>query len=234
MKRTDYINIIIFSYKALLNKGILKLTIISLLLSLVILSSMLFAFWNAFPSVQWIKILFWGVFDDLLNTIWIFIISSLFIFLYPPLSTIVSGFYLDLISHKTNILLGNELEDTSSYMSGVISGIRILGLSTLVFLLILLIKVTIISNMFVLLLIQLLASGYILGKEYYEIVALKVFSYSKIPLFRKKHFFVLSVFGFLSSLLFMIPLINLIAPILSIVAMTASVDRLNKKYSVKK
>ena len=78
MKRTDYINIIIFSYKALLNKGILKLTIISLLLSLVILSSMLFAFWNAFPSVQWIKILFWGVFDDLLNTIWIFIISSLF------------------------------------------------------------------------------------------------------------------------------------------------------------
>ena len=95
-----------FSIKALFHKSILKLSVISLLLSFVILSCVLFAFWNAFPSIQWIKVIFWGVFDDILNSIWIFIISTLFILLYPPLSTIISGFYLDPISHKTNLLLG--------------------------------------------------------------------------------------------------------------------------------
>ena len=188
MKKSDYKKIFFFSIKALFHKSILKLTIISLLLSLIILSSVLFAFWNAFPSINWIKIIFWGFFDDILNTIWIFIISTLFILLYPPLSTIINGFFLDPISHKVNLLLGKNYPDNASYITGVLTGIRILGLSTLLFLLDLLLKWTLISNIFILIFIQFLASGYILGKEFYEIVALKTFSYDKISLFRKKNF----------------------------------------------
>jgi len=105
MKIFEYKETIIFSVKALFHKSILKLSVISLLLSFVILSCVLFVFWNAFPSIHWIKVIFWGVFDDILNSIWIFIISTLFILLYPPLSTIISGLYLDPISHKTNLLL---------------------------------------------------------------------------------------------------------------------------------
>ncbi len=229
MKYTSYKNIILFSLKAMLHKSILKLTIISLLLSGIILSSVLYTFWNAFPSIQWVKLVFWGVFDNILNSIWIFIVSTLFILLYPPLSTIISGFYLDSISHKTNVLLGNDHEDNSSHMSGIITGIRILGLSIIIFFFILFIKWTLISNIYFVILIQLLASGYIIGKEYYEIVALRVFSYEKIPLFRKKNFFTLNIIGVFCALLFMIPLINLIAPILSIILMTSCVDNLNKK-----
>ena len=121
MKISDSKKIIFFSFKSLFHKSILKLTIISLLLSLIILSSVLYAFWNAFPSIQWIKVIFWGVFDNLLNSIWIFIISTLFILLYPPLSTIISGFYLDSISHKVNLLLGNKYIDNSSHFIGIIS-----------------------------------------------------------------------------------------------------------------
>ena len=62
MKIFEYKETIIFSVKALFHKSILKLSVISLLLSFVILSCVLFAFWNAFPSIQWIKVIFWGVF----------------------------------------------------------------------------------------------------------------------------------------------------------------------------
>ena len=234
MKIQEYKEIIFFSVKALLHKSILRLSIISLLLSFVILSCVLFAFWNAFPSIQWIKVIFWGVFDDILNTIWIFIISTLFILLYPPLSTIISGFYLDPISHKTNLLLGNKYKDNSSHISGIIAGIRILGLSTLIFILILLFKWIFILNIYLVIFLQFLASGFIIGKEYYEIVALKIFPYDKISLFRKKNFLILNVVGCLCSLLFMIPFLNLIAPILSIIIITSFVDRLNRNYSVKK
>ena len=234
MKVVEYIETIIFSIKALLHKSILKLSIISLLLSFIILSCVLFAFWNAFPSIQWIKIIFWGVFDDLLNSIWVFIISTLFILLYPPLSTIISGFYLDPISHKVNLILGNKYKDNSSHISGIIAGIRILGLSTLSFILILLLKWLLISNIYLVIFIQFLASGYIIGKEYYEIVALKIFTYEKISLFRKRNFFVLNIAGCISAFLFIVPILNLIAPMLTIIIMTSLVDKLDKKYTIKK
>ena len=234
MKIFEYKEIIIFSINALFHKSILKLSIISLLLSFVILSCVLFAFWNAFPSIQWIKVIFWGVFDDLLNSIWIFIISTLFILLYPPLSTIISGFYLDPISHKVNLLLGNKYKDNSSHISGIIAGIRILGLSTLSFILILLLKWLLISNIYLVIFIQFLASGYIIGKEYYEIVALKLFTYEKISLFRKKNFLVLNIAGCFNAFLFIVPILNLIAPMLTIIIMTTLVDKLNKNYSIKK
>ena len=233
MKIQEYKEIIIFSIKLLFHKSILRLSIISLLLSFVILSCVLYAFWNAFPSIQWIKVIFWGVFDDILNSVWIFIISTLFILLYPPLSTIVSGFYLDPISNKVNLLLGNRYKDNSSHISGVIAGIRILGLSTLIFIIILLLKWTLISNIYLVIFLQFLASSYIIGKEYYEIVALKIFTYEKISLFRKKNFLALNIIGSFCSLLFVIPFLNLIAPILSIIIITTFVDRLNKNYSTK-
>ena len=133
MKISNYKEIFLFSIKLLFDKSILKLTLLSLLLSFIILSSVLYAFWSAFPSINWIKVIFWGIFDDILNSIWLFVISTLFILLYPPLSTIVNGFYLDPISHKVNLLLGNNYNDNSSHIAGILTGIRILGLSSLIF-----------------------------------------------------------------------------------------------------
>ena len=234
MQTSDYKKIILFSFKSLLNKNILKLTLVSLFLSFIILSILLYSFWNAFPSIAWIKVIFWGFFDDILNSIWFFLISTLFILLYPPLSTIVSGFYLDPVSHKVNLILGNKYEENSSHISGVIAGIRILGLSSIFFILILLLKWLLISNIYLVIFIQFLASGYIIGKEFYEIVALRIFSYEKVSLFRKKNFLVLNVMGIFCSLLFLIPLINLIAPILSTILMTTTVNKLDQNYFVKK
>ena len=113
--------------------------------------------------------------------------SSLFIFLYPPLSTIVSGFFLESIANKTQIFLGNNYKSNTSFLGGVIAGIRILGLTTLIFIIIIMLKIIFSLNIYTTILMQLLASGYILGKEYYEIIALQIFPYETIRLFRKKN-----------------------------------------------
>ena len=49
-----------------------------------------------------------------------------------------------------------------------------------------------------------------------------------------KNFLAINIIGCFCSLLFMIPFLNLIAPILSIIIITSFVDRLNKNYSIKK
>ena len=234
MNLSEYKIIIIYSFKYLVHKSILKITMFSFLMSLVILSVILYGFWNFFPTLGWLKVIFWGFFDDMLNSFWIFIISTLFIFLYPPLSTIISGFYLDKISYKTSLLLGNDSAEDTGFMTGILSGIRILGLSSIIFFLILILKWSLISNLYVILMIQLLASGYILGKEYYEIVALRIFSYEKISLFRKKNFFTLNITGIIMSISFMVPFLNLIAPILSIILATIAVHKIDKKFYVNK
>lgn len=232
MNLSEYKAILFFSFKAMFHKSILKLTFLSLLLSIVILSSLLFSFWNAIPSVSWAKVLFWGALDKVLDSIWIFIMSSLFIFLYPPLSTIVSGFFLESISDKTQLLLGKKSKSKVSFFGGVIAGIRILGLTTLIFIIIILLKVIFSLNIYITICLQLLASGYILGKEYYEIVALQIFSYDTIRLFRKKNFLIINIFGIICTFFFLFPLVNLIAPIISIIIITTLIDKINKNSNV--
>ncbi len=232
MKLSEYKEVLFFSFKLLFHKSILKLTFISLLLSLLILSSLLFAFWNAVPSVSWAKVLFLGALDKVLNSIWIFIISSLFVFLYPPLSTIVSGFFLESISNKTQKVLGNSYKSNVSFLGGVIAGVRILGLTTLIFILIILLKIIFSLNIYITIFMQILAAGYILGKEYYEIIALQVFSYDTIRLFRKKNFLVINIGGLICTFFFLLPILNLLAPIISIIIMTTLIDKLNKNYDV--
>ena len=67
MHISNYKNIISFSIKALLHKSIIKTSVISLLCSLVLLIIFLYSFWNAIPSLPWLKVIFWGVFDNLLK-----------------------------------------------------------------------------------------------------------------------------------------------------------------------
>ena len=87
-------------------------------------------------------------------------------------------------------------------------------------------------NIYITICLQLLASGYILGKEYYEIVALQIFSYDTIRLFRKKNFLIINIFGIICTFFFLFPLVNLIAPIISIIIITTLIDKINKNSNV--
>ena len=80
--------------KRLIRKGTLAMDFVAVMCGSAFKNKGVQFLLDAVPSLPWLKVIFWGVFDSLLNSIWVFIISSLFIFLYPPLFSIVSGFFL--------------------------------------------------------------------------------------------------------------------------------------------
>lgn len=220
------------SFRLLVSKGVLSTTIISLVLSFLLVSIFVFSFWNLFPSISWARIILGSWYDSFMNMIWSFLISSLFFFLYPPTCTLVSGLFLDKIVEKVYLQINNKGSISflnNSYFSGIMAGFKILIFSTFIFIFILLLKIFFISNIYVVLAIQFLATSYIIGKEYYEIVAIKLFPKNELKTFKHNNFLSILSIGIISNLIFLIPILNLIAPIKITVLMTLKIDALKKR-----
>ena len=225
--------IFIQSFSLLFSKKILYTTIFSFLLSTILLGILISCFWNFLPTLNWAKALFFGLYNYLFNQFWIFIISSTFIYLFPPVSTIISGFFLERVVDYVNIGLGSNKEfklDGDGFLGGIIVGVRILGYSTIIFILILIFKWFVFSSIFFSILIQFIASSFIIGKEYYEIVALKYFDVVDSKRFKRRNFINIYIIGMCCNLIFLIPILNLIAPILCTIMMTLRFNQL--KFNV--
>ena len=63
-------------------------------------------------------------------------------------------------------------------------------------------------------------NGYLLGREYFELVALRHIKMENIPSIRKSNRWQLFLFGSVTTFLFTIPIINFLAPILGVAGMT--------------
>ena len=63
-------------------------------------------------------------------------------------------------------------------------------------------------------------NGYLLGREYFELVALRHIKMEDIPSIRKANRLKLFLFGSVTTFLFTIPIINFLAPILGVTGMT--------------
>jgi len=63
-------------------------------------------------------------------------------------------------------------------------------------------------------------NGYLLGREYFELVALRHIKMEDIPSIRQSNRWQLFLFGSVTAFLFTIPLINFLAPILGVAGMT--------------
>ena len=63
-------------------------------------------------------------------------------------------------------------------------------------------------------------NGYLLGREYFELVALRHIKMEDIPSIRQSHRWQLFLFGSVTTFLFTIPIINFLAPILGVTGMT--------------
>ena len=64
------------------------------------------------------------------------------------------------------------------------------------------------------LIVQLLANGYLLGREYEDIVSPRFPSHPRLPLLSR------SIFGMMAAALFVVPFINFVAPLVTAVAFT--------------
>lgn len=214
------------SCKLLIEKSILSTTIVSLVLSLLLVGIFILSFWNLIPAITWPRLIFGGFYDSFLNMVWTFLISSLFFFLYPPVCTLVCGFFLDKVVEKAFNKTSKEKVDfyESNQFSGIFAGVKILIYSSLIFFAILILKLFFLSSTIVVLFIQFLANSYIIGKEYYEIVANKFFEKKEIGSFRRKNFLKIFFVGILSNIIFLIPILNLIAPIKVTIFMTLQIS----------
>ena len=222
------------SLRLLLSERILYTTLFSFLLSFIFLMFLLLCFWNLLPSISWAKNLFFGIYDYLFNYFWFFIISSAFIYLFPSISTIISGFFLENIVDNVNKSLGVYAEfkfEGDGFLGGIIAGVRILGFSTIIFLVILILKWFFISSIIISILIQFLASSYIIGREYYEIVSIKYFPLEESIRFKRKNFLNIFIVGIICNLIFILPIINLFAPTLSTIFMTLRFNQLKLSSS---
>ncbi|MDA9690078.1 EI24 domain-containing protein [Betaproteobacteria bacterium] len=63
-------------------------------------------------------------------------------------------------------------------------------------------------------------NGYLLGREYFELVALRHIKMEDIPSIRQSNRWRLFLFGSVTTFLFTIPIINFLAPILGVTGMT--------------
>lgn len=229
----DFKSIILTSFKLLLSKGILSTTVISLVLSFFLVGIMILSFWNLFPSITWPRLILGEWYDSIISSVWSFLISSIFFFLYPPTCTLLSGLFLDRIVEKTYLHINKKVGTTffsSNYLSGILAGLKILLYSSIIFILILILKIFFISSTFLVLIIQFLATSYVVGREYYDVVAVKIFPRDKFKTFKRANFLYIFILGIIGNLIFLIPLLNLIAPIKITVMMTLKVDLLNKKF----
>ena len=229
----DFKSIILTSFKLLLSKGILSTTVISLVLSFFLVGIMILSFWNLFPSITWPRLILGEWYDSIISSVWSFLISSIFFFLYPPTCTLLSGLFLDRIVEKTYLHINKKVGTTffsSNYLSGILAGLKILLYSSIIFILILILKIFFISSTFLVLIIQFLATSYVVGREYYDVVAVKIFPRDKFKTFKRANFLYIFILGIIGNLIFLIPLLNLIAPIKITVMMTLKADLLNKKF----
>ena len=145
---TELFNIITRSLKILFSKEILKITIISSFFSTIIIFIFLFIFWNTLPSLGWAKKIFGGFYNTIFNYFWTYIVTSTFVFLFSPISTIISGLFLETVVKKVNLIEKQKtINDGYGFFLGVIAGLKVLVLSALVYIIILFLKRILIKNL---------------------------------------------------------------------------------------
>ena len=209
----EYLSIFLVLIK---NKNILRIIFFSFLFSVVLFGLVFFYFWNLAPSIKWMQFIIGSFYYDLLEMFWKFVIFSVLIFLIPIFFSITVSFFLDdlveevyfTISKKQNIAI-----QSLSYFSGIIVGVKIFLYSMLIFLFIIFLKLFVVSNNLAILIIQFLLSSYVIAKEYGELITYKLSIRNPNMLQNIKN-------GAICNILFCLPLINVIAPILTTIIIT--------------
>lgn len=227
------ISSLILSFKDLALKKVFIIAFICSLISSIFLLSIFFFIWSLTPSLGWVGTIFIEWFAPFYLSFWFFIFGSITVVFYPTMVTIICSLFLDSISrsieekHYPNIIANNN----EGITSGFFAGIRLLGWSIMIFLIFAPIMWVTINNIYIAFLFWSIISGYVISREYYEVSAHRIMTYSDANRFRKANILSIWLNGLICFIFFMIPLLNLFAPILSIIFMTHEIQRIIKKNS---
>lgn len=204
-------------FPVLKNRTILKIIILSFFLSFLLVGIIIYYLWNIAPSLTWIHIIIGNYYYDLVKVFWDFIIFSFLIFLIPPLFYIIVSFFLDSIVEAVYLTLSKKRTlklKSLSYFSGIIVSIKIFLYTSFIFLFVILLKVFFISNNYLILIIQFLLSSFMICKEYSNLICFKFSIRNPDLLSNIKN-------GAICNILFSIPIVGFVAPILTTIIITA-------------
>ena len=157
--------------------------------------------------------------DDLISWGAVFLLLFLSVFLMVPVASAITSMFLDDVAdavealHYPQILqqprtpLGDALRDTVNFL-GVLIGVNILALVLYV----------IFAPIAVF--IFWAVNGFLLGREYYTLAAMRRVGRKRAKELRREHFFTLWAAGILMAMPLSIPLLNLVIPILGAATFT--------------
>ncbi len=149
------------------------------------------------------------------------LIAFLTYFMFPPVMTAIVGIFLEDICdavetrHYPNLPAARPQPITEA----VFSAIRFLGVVVLVNLIAFPFYVTLLVLLGVGAGLYYVVNGYLVGREFYETVALRRLSPARAEALRRRHRGRLTLFGVLFVFLMTVPILNLIAPVLAAAAM---------------
>ena len=207
----------LIEYLSLLrNRNILKIVFLSFLFATFIVVSIFFYIWNLAPTFSWLQFLMGSFYNDIIKVFWKFIIFSILIFLIPPLFSVIVSFFLDDIVEEVYLIVTNKYKKilkTLSFLSGIIVSIKIFIYVFVIFLLVIFLKIFFVSNNYLIHIIQFILTSYIIAKEYGELITYKLS-------IRNPGFQTNLKNGIICNILFILPIINIIAPILTTIIIT--------------
>jgi uncharacterized protein involved in cysteine biosynthesis len=177
--------------------------------------------WASLPIIgdaaQWL-----GEWFDVLGGIGLAgLIGLLTYFLFPPVMTAIVGLFLEdiceAVEGKHYPRLGQARGQTVT--EAVFSGIRFLGIVVLINLIAFPAYITLLIVLGAGAALYYAVNGYLVGREFYEVVALRRLKPHRAEQLRRRHKGRITLFGILFVFLMTVPILNLIAPVLAAAAM---------------
>ena len=220
------------TFADMLTPRITNLVIYILISSLIIFFLIIFVFWYLIPDLGYIGNILGFFFIGTLNFIWLFFIFSIATILFIPISTLISSLYSDKIIQQIE---GNHYFYTTyplkeGFWCGTYAGIKLLLWTSLIIIFLTpLLWIFSIGKYFSIIL-WIMINGYFIGKEYFELVAIRRLESNEIIEFRTKNYKRLYLGGLLCSLIFSIPILNLVAPAFTTIFTLHEFNKIKQTY----
>lgn len=153
-----------------------------------------------------------------------FLAIALSLIFFPTLCMVVSAFFLEDVASAVEKRYGYpiEINREQSFREIVVTGIKFALVSILLNVLVLPLYFIPVLNVIALYSIN----GYLVGREYFEIVALRKINADKTSFIRKKSNTSITISGALIAFFMTIPLFNLFAPVIGIAFMVHKFEEL--------
>jgi len=154
------------------------------------------------------------------------------IFLVPPITSLIAGLFLDDVAGKVERNDFLDMEEGTALPIGrsLVLSIKFFGLMLAVNLVALLLLLVPGVN----LVVFYVANGYLLGREYFQLAAMRYRSEDEAALVRRHHSVAIFFAGLIIAVVVSIPILNLITPVFATIFMVRLHKRLTRSRSYSK